>query len=164
MWVCHNIPEITMVYITYVCVCTGECQWGDLPLIKKMMTACHSLFPVVRYSFTTIPSYCGGQVGFVLASLNKVRCVCVCVHVVINTSLLFSYTPLHITCSPLPIFPTPILLFIFSGHCVWRAHPKVIRGGARGDGTTVLWQWCTQGSLHATTLRKEGRYIHTHSS
>ena len=86
------------------------------------------------------------------------------VHVVINTSLLFSYTPLHITCSPLPNFPTPILLFIFSGHCVWRAHPKVIRGGARGDGTTVLWQWCTQGSLHATTLRKEGRYIHTHSS
>ena len=78
MWVCHNIPEITMVYVTYVCVCTGECQWGDLPLIKKMMTACHSLFPVVRYSFTTIPSYCGGQVGFVLASLNKVRGVCVC--------------------------------------------------------------------------------------
>ena len=62
-------------YVTYVCVCTGECQWGDLPLIKKMMTACHSLFPVVRYSFTTIPSFCGGQVGFVLASLNKVRCV-----------------------------------------------------------------------------------------
>ena len=57
---------------------------GDLPLIKKMMTACHSLFPVVSYAFTTVPSYCGGQVGFVLATLSKVSmyahsCVRACV-------------------------------------------------------------------------------------
>ena len=45
------------------------------------MTVCRSLFPVVSYAFTTIPSYCGGQIGFVLASLNMVRCVCVCVYV-----------------------------------------------------------------------------------
>ena len=68
-WLCH------------LCICTGECQWGDLPLIKKMMTACRSLFPVVNYAFTTVPSYCGGQLGFVLASLSKVKRVCVCVYV-----------------------------------------------------------------------------------
>ena len=68
-----------MHYITMV---TGECHWSDLPLIKKMMTGCRSLFPVVSYTFTIVPSFCGGQIGFVLASLNKVSVFeCVCVHV-----------------------------------------------------------------------------------
>ena len=63
-------------YVTYVCA-GGECQWGDLPFIKQLMTTCYSLFPVVKYYFTIIPSYSGGQIGLVLASLNEVRCVCV---------------------------------------------------------------------------------------
>ena len=54
---------------------TGERQWSDLPLIKKMMTGCQSLFPVVRYAFTTIPTYPNGQIGMVLASINKVRMI-----------------------------------------------------------------------------------------
>jgi len=60
-----------------VTMVTGECQWLDLPLIKTVLTGCRSLFPVVRYAFTTIPTYPSGQIGFVLASLNKVRYVCV---------------------------------------------------------------------------------------
>ena len=79
LWLCH------------LNVCTGECQWGDLPLIKKMMTACRSLFPVVSYAFTTVPSYCGGQVGFVLASLNKVSMYAhICVH-----ACVFQFCILH---------------------------------------------------------------------
>ena len=54
---------------------TGECQWSDLPLIKKMMTGCQSLSPIVRYAFTTIPTYPNGQIGMVLASINKVRMI-----------------------------------------------------------------------------------------
>lgn len=46
-----------------------------------------------------------------------------------------------------------------SGHSVWRASKEVVRGGTGGDGTTVLWQWCTQGILHTTTLCKEGKHM-----
>ena len=68
-----------MEHCIAVTMVTGECQWSDLPLIKKMMTGCQSLFPVVRYAFTTIPTYPNGQIGMVLASLNMVR-LCDCVY------------------------------------------------------------------------------------
>ena len=81
-----------MHYITMV---TGECHWSDLPLIKKMMTGCRSLFPVVSYAFTIVPSFCGGQIGFVLASWNKVSvCECVCVCVCTCTVVSRKYAPL----------------------------------------------------------------------
>ena len=75
-------PGMTDIYLfahvkryIFITMVTGECQWSDLPLIKKMMTGCQSLFPVVRYAFTTIPTYPNGQIGMVLASMNKVRVV-----------------------------------------------------------------------------------------
>ena len=72
-----GVAETTCVthveHYIIITMVTGECQWSDLPLIKKMMTGCQSLYPVVRYAFTTIPTYPNGQIGMVLASINKVR-------------------------------------------------------------------------------------------
>lgn len=51
---------------------TGECQWLHLELIKEMRTFCKTLFPVVDYAYTTIPTYPSGQIGFMLCSTNPV--------------------------------------------------------------------------------------------
>jgi len=50
--------------------CQGECLWLHLDLIKGMMDFCHTLFPVIDYAYTTIPTYPSGQIGFVLCSKN----------------------------------------------------------------------------------------------
>ncbi|XP_020785532.2 spermidine synthase [Boleophthalmus pectinirostris] len=50
--------------------CQGECQWLHLQLIKDMQTFCKSLFPVVDYAYCTIPTYPGGQIGFMCCSKN----------------------------------------------------------------------------------------------
>lgn len=57
------------------CYCvtfTGECQWLHLELIKEMQTFCKTLFPVVDYAYSTIPTYPSGQIGFMLCSKNPV--------------------------------------------------------------------------------------------
>lgn len=51
---------------------TGECQWLHLELIKEMQTFCKTLFPVVDYAYSTIPTYPSGQIGFMLCSKNPV--------------------------------------------------------------------------------------------
>jgi len=51
--------------------CQGECLWLDLLLIKSMVDFSKDLFPVVNYSFTTIPTYPCGQIGFIMCSKNK---------------------------------------------------------------------------------------------
>ena len=51
----------------------GECQWLHIDLIKTVMDFCRQLFPVVRYAYTTIPTYPSGQIGFILCSNSKVR-------------------------------------------------------------------------------------------
>ena len=51
---------------------TGECVWLDLKLISSCMSHCHSVFPVASYAYTTIPTYPCGQIGFFLASKDKV--------------------------------------------------------------------------------------------
>ncbi|XP_060073766.1 spermidine synthase-like [Ylistrum balloti] len=50
--------------------CQGECLWLHLDLIKSMQDFCRSLYPVVDYAYTTIPTYPSGQIGFILCSLN----------------------------------------------------------------------------------------------
>ncbi|XP_064643248.1 spermidine synthase-like [Lineus longissimus] len=53
-------------------VCTqGECMWLHLELIKSMTEFCKTLYPVVAYGYTTIPTYPSGQIGFMMCSLNK---------------------------------------------------------------------------------------------
>lgn len=59
----------------FLCSCvafTGECQWLHLELIKEMRTFCKTLFPVVEYAYSTIPTYPSGQIGFMLCSKNPV--------------------------------------------------------------------------------------------
>ncbi|EDO42360.1 predicted protein [Nematostella vectensis] len=51
--------------------CQGECQWIHLPLIKSMVEFCKTLFSVVSYGYTTIPTYPCGQIGFMLCSKDK---------------------------------------------------------------------------------------------
>lgn len=51
----------------------GECQWLHLPLIKELNTFSKTLFPVVEYAYTTIPTYPSGQIGFVLCSKDAQR-------------------------------------------------------------------------------------------
>ncbi|KAJ2515218.1 putrescine aminopropyltransferase [Coemansia sp. RSA 2049] len=46
----------------------GECQWLDLPLIKSVTKFARDIFPVVKYAYTTIPTYTSGQIGFVLCA------------------------------------------------------------------------------------------------
>lgn len=51
--------------------CQGECLWLHIPLIKSVLDFCRRLFPSVSYGYTTIPTYPGGQIGFILCSKNK---------------------------------------------------------------------------------------------
>ncbi|KAG9307427.1 hypothetical protein G9A89_017257 [Geosiphon pyriformis] len=51
----------------------GECQWLHLPLIKEVQNHCKTLFPVVEYAFTTIPTYPSGQIGFMLCCKEEGR-------------------------------------------------------------------------------------------
>jgi len=52
-------------------VCSqGECMWIHLDLIKGMLDFCETLYPVVNYAYTTIPTYPCGQIGFVMCSLD----------------------------------------------------------------------------------------------
>lgn len=49
----------------------GECLWLHLDLIRTMKDFCEKNFPKFGYSYTTIPTYPSGQIGFVLCSLNE---------------------------------------------------------------------------------------------
>merc|ERR1711998_782942 len=42
----------------------GENMWLHLPMIKEMMTFCRKKFSVVDYGYMSIPTYPGGQIGF----------------------------------------------------------------------------------------------------
>lgn len=47
-------------------------MWFSLELIKDVLTECRKLYPVAKYASISIPTYPCGQIGFVLASKNKV--------------------------------------------------------------------------------------------
>ncbi|XP_050408527.1 spermidine synthase [Patella vulgata] len=48
--------------------CQGETLWFDLNLIKKILTYCKGVFPVVAYASGYTPTYAGGHMGFFLCS------------------------------------------------------------------------------------------------
>ncbi|KAK7087634.1 spermidine synthase-like [Littorina saxatilis] len=48
--------------------CQGETTWFDLPLIKRMLKDCRSIFPRVAYAVGNTPTYVGGQMGYMLCS------------------------------------------------------------------------------------------------
>ncbi|XP_021956228.1 spermidine synthase [Folsomia candida] len=49
----------------------GENMWYHAPIIRSMMDFCKGIFPVVSYAYTCIPTYPGGQIGFLLCSKNE---------------------------------------------------------------------------------------------
>lgn len=52
----------------------GECIWLDLSLIERVVNHSRQIFPVVGFAFSSVPTYPCGTIGYVLASLNSVRC------------------------------------------------------------------------------------------
>ncbi|KAB7494925.1 Spermidine synthase [Armadillidium nasatum] len=51
--------------------CQGENMWLHSELISHLMETCRKEYPVVDYAYTCVPTYPGGQIGFILCSLNK---------------------------------------------------------------------------------------------
>jgi len=49
----------------------GENVWYHDGIITAMMEFCRGMFPVVRYAFAYVPSYPGGQIGFLLCSKDE---------------------------------------------------------------------------------------------
>ena len=56
-------------------VCTqGECMWLHSKLIRPLMDSISQKFQSVEYAYTTIPTYPSGQIGFIIATKNRVAC------------------------------------------------------------------------------------------
>lgn len=51
----------------------GENQWLHLPLITTLKKSCQQLFPTVKYAYTVIPTYPGGQIGFMVCCKDPER-------------------------------------------------------------------------------------------
>ena len=60
----------------------GECVWLDLTLIERVVKHSREMFPVVRYAFSSVPTYPSGTIGYIMASSNCVSCMCVCVCII----------------------------------------------------------------------------------
>jgi len=53
-------------------VCSqAESMWLHLDTIVTITNFCKDIFPVVEYAYTSIPSYPGGSIGFVICSTDK---------------------------------------------------------------------------------------------
>lgn len=46
----------------------SENQWLNLDLIRDLKTTCKTVFPVVEYSYTCVPTYTSGQLGLFVCS------------------------------------------------------------------------------------------------
>lgn len=51
---------------------SGENLWLDLDIVEKLLSGCRCLFPSTGYAFASMPTYAGGHIGFLMASLNPV--------------------------------------------------------------------------------------------
>ncbi|BFZ61643.1 putrescine aminopropyltransferase [Saitoella coloradoensis] len=51
----------------------AECQWLHLPIIKELQKTCKKIFATATYAYTTIPTYPGGQIGFMVCSKDGSR-------------------------------------------------------------------------------------------
>lgn len=46
--------------------------WESMPQVKSTYEHCKSVFPVVAYAVTAVPTYPSGQIGFVMGALDNV--------------------------------------------------------------------------------------------
>lgn len=44
----------------------GECMWLHAKIIRPLLQSCRTIYPVVEYAYTTIPTYPSGQIGFII--------------------------------------------------------------------------------------------------
>eukprot|EP01100_Stratorugosa_tubuloviscum_P003827 TRINITY_DN192_c1_g1_i1.p1 TRINITY_DN192_c1_g1~~TRINITY_DN192_c1_g1_i1.p1 ORF type:complete len:290 (+),score=149.20 TRINITY_DN192_c1_g1_i1:213-1082(+) len=49
----------------------SECIWLHLNLIKSLGEAARTVFPIVEYAYTTIPTYPSGQIGFLVCNKEE---------------------------------------------------------------------------------------------
>jgi len=91
-------------------VCSqGENMWFHGDLIKPLITSCKTLYPVVDYAYTCTPTYPGGQIGFILCSLNpetnfKSPCQKLSEAECENMELRYYSTPMHSAAFVMPRF------------------------------------------------------------
>lgn len=52
---------------------SAENQWIHMSLITNLNQTCKSVFPAVRYAYTTIPTYPSGQIGFMVCCKDGSR-------------------------------------------------------------------------------------------
>lgn len=51
--------------------CQAESYWLESDFIRQIFKRVKNIFPSVSYATTSVPSYPGGQIGFILASKNS---------------------------------------------------------------------------------------------
>eukprot|EP00871_Galdieria_phlegrea_P001175 jgi/Galph1/2058/GphlegSOOS_G741.1 len=54
-----------------ICCCQGESIWLHMNLIAPLLQSCKNIFTSVGYAYTMVPSYPGGQIGFVLGCKSQ---------------------------------------------------------------------------------------------
>lgn len=52
-----------------ICTQAGT-YWSNLEQVKNTMSCCRTVFPIVRYGISSVPTYPTGQIGYMLASLD----------------------------------------------------------------------------------------------
>ena len=51
--------------------CQGESYWLDLKFIKGLVSTCKGIYKTVSYASISVPSYPGGQIGFLICCKDK---------------------------------------------------------------------------------------------
>lgn len=46
---------------------------ASLEVYKDLKQACHEVFPIAEYAYTTVPTYPSGQIGFMVCSKDATR-------------------------------------------------------------------------------------------
>ncbi len=73
-----DYSEDLMIIYRTLCVkpvkCAGQCLWLDLDVLQEVVLVTKSIFPVVAYAQSSVPTYPTGTIGYLLASKNKVFC------------------------------------------------------------------------------------------
>ena len=61
-----------MVGKVLVFIFSGQDIWLDIDNARDLLNSCRKIFPRTGYAYASMPTYAGGQIGFVMASTNPV--------------------------------------------------------------------------------------------
>lgn len=85
----------------------AECLWLHSTLIKELQIMTRKIFTTSEYAFTTIPTYPGGQIGFIVASKGVERDLAIPLRKVPNTR--YYNSDVHKAAYMLPEFARALL-------------------------------------------------------